>query len=70
MSDLESDAKKYESDLEIIRNQLSELDKNRADLIRIGTRIEGALAYIKLKLSVEDPEKAKEAKDLKTTDII
>lgn len=40
------DKKKYEAELAEINKRLQALDDEKARLFRVGTRIEGALAYI------------------------
>jgi hypothetical protein len=49
--DLENDCKKYESELVNINKQLADMDQRKQELIRIGNRVEGAIAYIKLKIT-------------------
>ena len=49
--ELRDDIRKYEGELEKLQQQLEELDKKRAEIQRVGVRIEGAIAYIRLKLS-------------------
>jgi hypothetical protein len=54
------DKKKYEGELAEINKRLQSLDDEKARLIRVGTRIEGALPYINGALA-EQAEAAKKA---------
>jgi chromosome segregation ATPase len=57
MNDLQNDVKKYESELGEINKRLQALDDERTKLVRIGVRIEGALAYIQSKIREEGEAK-------------
>jgi hypothetical protein len=54
------DKKKYEGELNEINKRLQVLDDEKARLVRVGVRIEGALAYINGALA-EQAEAAKKA---------
>jgi prefoldin subunit 5 len=49
--ELKEDIKKYEEELVRLQKQVEELDKRKAEIMRVGVRIEGAMAYIKAKLN-------------------
>ena len=48
---LEADKKKYESELVDLQKQIEGLDARKAEIVKVGTRIEGVLAYIRMRLS-------------------
>jgi hypothetical protein len=54
------DKKKYEAELGEINRRLQSIDEEKSRLVRIGVRIEGAIAYINGALA-DEAEKAKKA---------
>jgi predicted nuclease with TOPRIM domain len=61
------DQKKYEGELNEINKRLTAIDDERDRLVRVGVRIEGALAYIngKLKELADDAAKSAAAEPVK-----
>jgi len=60
MNTTREDISKYERELGEINKQLTELEDRKSKLIRVGVRIEGALAYMRSK---EQEQLAAEAAD-------
>ena len=53
---LQLDIEKYQAELMGIQKQLNELEAKKEELFRVGTRIEGVIAYIKLKMKEAAPQ--------------
>lgn len=61
MEDPKSEIAKYQAELTDINKQLAQLDDKKNQLIRIGVRIEGILAYLQQKEQALAAELAKAA---------
>jgi len=49
--DIKAELQKYIADVKTLNSQLQELDKQKGNILQVGTRIEGVIAYLRSKLS-------------------
>jgi predicted nucleotide-binding protein (sugar kinase/HSP70/actin superfamily) len=49
MNETKSDLAKYENELAEVNKRLTEIDNQRNNIVRVGVRIEGIIAYLKNK---------------------
>ncbi len=54
---LEEDLQKYSNQIESLNKELSILEEKKREIVRVGTRLEGVVAYLRQKLSELEKEK-------------
>lgn len=49
MNEVKKEIAKYESELEQVNKKLTEIDNSRGQVVRVGVRLEGIIAYLRNK---------------------
>lgn len=53
-TEVKDELKKYISEVKLLNGQLQELEERKGQILKVGTRIEGVIAYLRGKLSEEE----------------